>query len=304
MFESIYNNNYITLPISGFCFNHKYDNEKCVKIWTSVSCGNSEALAFVVKDNKCVLDKVHVGNGLQIREVKHVNFKLSRETADLGLPSGTLWARYNLGTNKRTDAGYFYRYGDIDGGEYTNYNFQQACNDNWIVDKTKMCDNKGNLVQSHDVVCRKLQGYWKIPSVEDFIELFEHCNGYITYINDKDEPICVKLVWNGNYLLPEVSYNIPENSRTWFIMFVSKEPPYDNVIFPAYGYCVTQDAGSNPGSDGVLNMVNYRQHINYRVSDYGKMIDISYAGGNTIESKETLYYGLPVRPVYHNPNGQ
>jgi hypothetical protein len=33
------------------------------------------------------------------------------------------------------------------------------------------------------------------------------------------------------------------------------------------------------------------------------MIDISYAGGNTIESKETLYYGLPVRPVYHNPNG-
>jgi hypothetical protein len=303
MFESIYNNNYITLPISGFCFNHNYDNEKCVKIWTSVSCGNSEALAFVVKDNKCVLDKVHVGNGLQIREVKHVNFKLSRETADLGLKSGTLWARYNLGTNKRTDAGYFYRYGDIDGGEYTNYNFQQACNDNWIVDKTKMCDDKGNLVQSHDVVCRKLQGYWKIPSVEDFIELFEHCNGYITYINDKDEPICVKLVWNGNYLLPEVSYNIPENSRTWFIMFVSKEPPYDNVIFPAYGYCVTQDAGSNPGSDGVLNMVNYRQHINYRVSDYGKMIDISYAGGNTIESKETLYYGLPVRPVYHNPNG-
>lgn len=40
---------------------------------------------------------------------------MNTEYVDLGLPSGTLWAKCNLGAEKETDFGKFYQWADTQG---------------------------------------------------------------------------------------------------------------------------------------------------------------------------------------------
>lgn len=112
---------------------------------------------------------------------------MSLDYVDLGLPSGTLWAKCNLGAEKETDFGKFYQWGDTQG--YSGVDEHQF---NW--DDYKFChwtdltkynktDNKLILDNEDDPVWVATDGKMKTPTKEQLQELIDHTNHEWTEIN-------------------------------------------------------------------------------------------------------------------------
>lgn len=87
---------------------------------------------------------------------------------DLGLPSGTLWARYNLGTNVIAGDGNYYPWGSLTPQMDGNYSYNFTIN--------------GDLTLAQDAAAVASNGYMRMPTREEFEELL-------------DENIC-KWSWN------------------------------------------------------------------------------------------------------------
>ena len=89
------------------------------------------------------------------------------DVVDLGLPSGTLWAKANLGATEATETGNLYAWGET----YTKTNFSQS---NYF-------DPSSTIVRSnitgtqYDAAKAALGGDWVIPTETQFEELFTEC---------------------------------------------------------------------------------------------------------------------------------
>lgn len=74
------------------------------------------------------------------------------EYVDLGLPSGTLWATCNVGANSPEQTGGYYAWGEKN---------------------TKTLYEESTYVyHSFDTVTENMGGDWRMPSIDDFLELF------------------------------------------------------------------------------------------------------------------------------------
>lgn len=100
---------------------------------------------------------------------------------DLGLPSGNLWAKGNLGALTETDYGLYYQWGDIVGYtkeqvgtdkvfNWNNYKFGTISN----LTKYNSIDRKTVLDPEDDAVYTTLGGNWKMPTKDDFSELINN----------------------------------------------------------------------------------------------------------------------------------
>ena len=85
------------------------------------------------------------------------------EFIDLGLPSGTLWAKCNLGAKEETDFGKYFQFGQFKTYEKTFENYEPM-----EVDTVEAIWYNG----------------WKTPTKEQFQELFENTIGIWVTIND------------------------------------------------------------------------------------------------------------------------
>ena len=93
------------------------------------------------------------------------------ESVDLGLPSGTLWAKYNIGATKESD------YGDL---------FAWGATDPYRLNGTTPIDNTGNygssyankiqhdLYPNEDAATVKWGKGWKMPTKAQFNELYNN----------------------------------------------------------------------------------------------------------------------------------
>ncbi len=110
----------------------------------------------------------------------------NHEYVDLGLPSGTLWAKCNVGANKPEDYGDYFAWGETDTKEnFTWYNYS-LCNGNERA-ITKYCtissfgyngltDKLARLQSSEDVATINWGNNCRIPTGEDFDELIHECD--------------------------------------------------------------------------------------------------------------------------------
>ena len=134
------------------------------------------------------------------------------EYVDLGLPSGTLWAKNNIEGH--------YAWGEIEtkfAYNTTNYKYSLSnwddltkynCSSNYCKDGGKV-DYKKSLELSDDVANIQLKGDWHIPTKEDWEELLTLCDWEyidkgmkITYKNSADFiflPSCGDRIGNYNY---------------------------------------------------------------------------------------------------------
>lgn len=130
------------------------------------------------------------------------------QPVDLGLPSGTLWADRNLGAKSRSDYGAFVSWGntdlhfpekgDVDWGDnddaFKDYEFTEE-----EYEDTPGAKLKGDIDLEHDAAHVNLGGNWRIPTKEQFIELYENCkwiratiesvNGYLVVSKINQESI-------------------------------------------------------------------------------------------------------------------
>ena len=105
--------------------------------------------------------------------------ELMEKVVDLGLPSGTLWCKYNLDVNptqlsKAEDwYGKYYAWGETTTKSYygwNNYKFGHADN----LSKYNKNDNLIKLLPIDDVATQKLDNNFYIPTDKQFEELFKY----------------------------------------------------------------------------------------------------------------------------------
>ena len=127
-------------------------------------------------------------NGLSVRGVcTNTNYvpnvpseeELSKGV-DLGLPSGLKWAKYNVGANEETDPGFYFSWGDTEGHakdsdyDFFSYNNYKSNGLNAI---------STNLTLAQDAANVHLGREWRMPTKEEFEELFNNTYVIWTTIN-------------------------------------------------------------------------------------------------------------------------
>ena len=112
------------------------------------------------------------------------------EAIDLGLPSGVKWAAHNVGATKPEEYGGYYAWGETEEKEnysWATYKWCNGSNDTM----TKYCtnisygtvDNKTVLEPEDDVAHVKWGGDWRMPTLEEQMELLNNCTWEWTNLN-------------------------------------------------------------------------------------------------------------------------
>ena len=118
------------------------------------------------------------------------------EYVDLGLPSGTLWAKMNVGANSETDYGLYFAWGETTGHPI------KEVDGSWVIDAPKQfipddyafadvstrtitkynaSDNKTHLELTDDAAAANMGGDWHMPNIAQCFELFKETkNGFVT----------------------------------------------------------------------------------------------------------------------------
>lgn len=91
---------------------------------------------------------------------------------DLGLPSGVKWADRNVGAKSSEEPGLFFSWGNVEGVE-----FGKACDfGEEAYAETEGAKLKGDLDAAHDAAAVNLGGPWRMPTDEEFQELYDNCD--------------------------------------------------------------------------------------------------------------------------------
>lgn len=146
----------------------------------------------------------------------------NHEYVDLGLPSGTLWAKMNIGASASEQIGDKFAWGEITTKASYNWSNYKYCNGKQNVftkynSETKngyngFVDNKNELDPEDDAAHVKWGGDWQMPTREDVYELRFNC----TWTEVRQNGIRGFKVTgaNGNSIfLPTVSYFVMSNDR-------------------------------------------------------------------------------------------
>lgn len=148
---------------------------------------------------------------------------LPLEKVDMNLPSGNLWASYNLGATAPDEPGDYYAWGETGPKEYyqwDNYRFGEekaltryVFNDPKLPDlkfgKDGFTDDIRSLLKEDDAAAVKWQDKWCIPSMKDFEELFDNCD----------------VSWE----------QYEKGSLVWGMRFKRKKEPERELFIPAAG---------------------------------------------------------------------
>ena len=140
---------------------------------------------------------------------------------DMGLPSGLLWATCNLGTNKSTELGDYFAWGETETKEsYTNKTYKWYEDSDEIVEikysdlfKADASGNIRTLLELEDDAANvKLGGNWRMPTREEFEELLHPANTDLCLVSKNDvKGYLVVSKKNGNTLfLPAAGFKLAD----------------------------------------------------------------------------------------------
>lgn len=116
-------------------------------------------------------------DGISIRPVKGPGVPVPNDCVDLGLTSGLLWAKCNLGTTDPTKLGDYYAWAEISTKKkYYSDNYKHFKIDGGIkVLKYNEKDGKTVLDLNDDAARANIGAGYRIPTKEDWEELLEDC---------------------------------------------------------------------------------------------------------------------------------
>lgn len=211
----------------------------------------------------CLLDVS--GNAVGSKDIENVaNYVLTKDCCvDLGLPSGRLWAKCNLGATKPSDYGWYAAWGETMA--YENVDARNAIldrSDGFTQNAYQAGNIAADLTLEQDVAHLLLGCNWHMPSKEDFQELYDNCT----------------TAWTSNY----------NNTGVAGYLFTATNG--NTLFFPA--------AGVYNGT--VLS--NYSTYGDYWSSSYSSSTKAYYfvfnsSSVNPQSTSSPRYYGLSIRPV-------
>ena len=194
---------------------------------------------------------------------------------DLGLPSGTKWASFNVGATSPEEAGSYFAWGETEAKDYYSWRYYTHANGNEL-SLTKYCYDEGygnggftdeltKLEPTDDVATAKWGSYWRVPTSAEMQELKDNCTLVLTTRNGV----------NGCLITSN------KNGNSIFLPAANKKTDHE---FSVYGY--------NMGcywSNSLDEIYSNKANIFYFDNEDGDYFDIW----------ETFrFYGCSVRPVY------
>ena len=119
---------------------------------------------------------------------------------DLGLPSGRLWADKNVGAEKETDYGLYFQWGDAVGYADASHSTWETCPGNggnssynaksidaWDAENLKSVTGMGYVTEilkpKVDAATVNMGSKWRMPTIDDWVELFENTNYEVAEID-------------------------------------------------------------------------------------------------------------------------
>ena len=223
---------------------------------------------------------------VQNRDYTKEYLDLMEEVVDLGLPSGTLWCKYNLEAYPELDshpfACDFY-------GNYYSWGETKVKND-YTIDTLTFCDNEYNLTK----YCEK-DGLTQLLPEDDVAYIKQKCHNFKFHIPTKEQ--CEELLkYTTSYWTnPKINGKIIKDLNG--IMFTSKING-NSLFFPAAGYMTGNHTEDKKIAGGIWTSTNAFSHddiVDYHKAyflhldgdfDQSAYIDIDYRGR-----------GINIRPV-------
>ncbi len=158
---------------------------------------SSEEVAICMTNLRCIDYKVfnawsfafeqdHIGrygkrrpDGISVRPVKGPGVPVPNNCVDLGLDSGLLWAKCNMGTTDPKQLGDYYAWGEISPNkkEYYSSNYKHFKTESYEIKVIKYNEKDGKeVLELEDDAARANIGVgYRIPTKEDWEELLEDC---------------------------------------------------------------------------------------------------------------------------------
>ena len=206
----------------------------------------------------CLLDSS--GNAIGSDTLKRVmSYALTKDDCvDMGLPSGRLWAKCNIGAVSPEGRGMYFSWGNLEPHQKDQgYDFSQA-----VYNNTTGASILTDLTLEQDAAHCLLGGLWHMPSKEDFQELYDNCT----------------TAWTTNYNSTGIAGRV----------FTSKNNS-NTLFFPAAGdYNGT--TLSNEGSGGYY----WSSSFDSATNAYNLLFRSS---GVRPQGNDGRRYGFSVRPV-------
>lgn len=167
------------------------------------------------------------------------------EYIDLGLPSGTLWAKMNVGAKKETDAGLYFAWGETTGYAAGHKRFSWDDYKYESVNHSTKYDQDGltKLELTDDAAAVNMGCDWCMPTKAQCEELFKETkNGFVT-----NTGVFMQFVWgdNNHHSTPASIITTINNWDTAGHIFFKKSyatvteaiAAKDYLFFPAAGDC-------------------------------------------------------------------
>lgn len=135
------------------------------------------AWSFAFQDDRIGRYGKRRPDGISIRPVKGPGVPVPNNCVDLGLDSGLLWAKCNMGTTKPTEPGDYYAWGETStkkkyySDNYKHFKIKEYLN----ILKYNEKDGKEVLELEDDAANAYLGVGYRIPTKEDWEELLEDC---------------------------------------------------------------------------------------------------------------------------------
>ena len=220
---------------------------------------NADALAEIAKKIEALK-----GAGGTTTEVK--------DYVDLGLPSGLMWRKYNVGANSEYEAGNYYAWAETSPKqEYNRDTYKYCVQINGIgrysYTKYNKTDKLTVLQPEDDAATANLGNNYRTPTREEWKELLNKCNWEVVTKTNK------------NYMNPVVDY--------WKVT----GPNGKFIILPSTGY--------------YAESIKNESWTSYLSATNADPTNVKTLGWNLTNTKKqpSIYdmgrtFGYPVRPVY------
>ena len=231
-------------------------------------------------------------DGISIRPVKGPGVPVPNNCVDLGLASGLLWAKYNMGTTDPTQPGDYYAWGETSTKKKyysTNYKYFKA-KYNIEVLKYNEKDGKEVLELEDDAANAYLGVGYRIPTKEDWEELLDDCKweAVTTTFSEIIDPSQKKVIarWkvtgpNGNSIVLPTTSGFKADG--WGV-----QPDYDIYYTTANLY---------PPADELSNEYKYQKAVALTWPMFAK--ETSSEGIEEPSFKSIFRdFGVVVRPVF------
>ena len=163
-----------------------------------------------------------------------------KDCVDLGLPSGLMWRKYNVGANSEYEMGNYYAWGEtVTKQKYgiTTYKWGELIGETTYYTKYNETDKLTVLQPEDDAATANLGNNYRTPTVKDWKELLAECTWEVATKTNKNNETVIdywKVVGpNGNFIiLPSTGYY---GNRGWD----GKSSIYQSALLCSTANCYT-----------------------------------------------------------------